>query len=104
MKRAIIIALALPLCGCWADQKRDMAACESETRRTYPDDKELDAAQARILVATCMRGKGYFYNPFTSRCAGSTPYFELSPYCYTPDNHLGALGLKIELGLEKNSN
>lgn len=92
MRRFAVILLALPLCGCFADQKKQTAACEFEAVRTYPNDDRFSSARTARLIVVCMGAHGY--EP-QSNCE-TPPIIAASPYCYVPMGWLDRMIYRIE--------
>ena len=61
IKLGFAFAVAILLCGCIADQKKQVAACEMDAKRTYPD-KTLHGTPPSIdmadFIQACMRWPG----------------------------------------------
>jgi hypothetical protein len=87
IKLGFAFALAILLCGCIADQKKQVAACEIDAKRTYPD-KTLHGTSPSIdmanFIQACMRMAGYDFTcgPDDMSLSGSYP-------CYRPSSKLG---------------
>jgi hypothetical protein len=75
--RAIItMMVAFVLGGCTLEE--DLARCEVEAIRLYPNDPRAESA-SRYAVA-CMKAKGY---DFDGTCSVYRPGHATSPICYT---------------------
>src|SRR5438132_8039635 len=112
------LLLAMPLAGCFSDQEAQMAKCQYEVQRAFPNenfslivssivtrggnlDPTTDALEISMLrlVEACMKGNGYEWLPgrdlhprcnSVSRLAGP-----LSAFCYRPTG--GPLTYRLEL-------
>jgi len=51
------------LVGCVPDIKRDLATCELEATRQYPNERSSDHAPSSRYIVTCMQSKGYALSP-----------------------------------------
>jgi hypothetical protein len=88
--RRLLVALAVvaPLCGCWADTKRQIAACDLEATRLYPDDKGQSSdfyyrnPDVEKYVIKCMAARGYDFDYKQSKCPLALNERATSPYCY----------------------
>lgn len=81
MKRLWVLILTIPLCGCFADQKQQAAACEFEAMRTYHNDPV--APEVDYYTLQCMRAHGYDFTCQTWKgYAGNY-------YCYEPMDRIG---------------
>jgi len=96
VRRAVIALLALPLTGCFADQKQHTAACEIEALHTYPADHYN---QIDNYIIKCMAAYGYDKAFFQSKCP-NTPMLVREPTCYAPMGRLGRLIYQFETGSE----
>jgi hypothetical protein len=86
MKWANIMVVALALGGCTPDQ--DIARCEIEAIRLYPNDPptwEKDVASQ--YITKCMKAKGYEYYSFPEMpledCGRVGRNYATDPGCYT---------------------
>jgi hypothetical protein len=102
---AVTVA-ALPLAGCFDDQKQAVAKCELETYRTYPNQRTKDTIDAERYLELCMRAAGYNLElAFNKKCQprltelGRAFVSADQPYCYVPSSSIGRLIYKIEMSL-----
>jgi hypothetical protein len=103
MNRALILVLLLPLGACYVDQKRDVAICEIEARRTFPD---VDPNQEHAFIPwltlfghnmeICMQAKGYERNVLDDRCLIGRVNFVLQAGCYAPGGRFQRLLFDLE--------
>jgi hypothetical protein len=76
-----IVMLSVPLTGCMADQKRDLASCVS----------------AKTGVQACAESKGYYADFKNNHCSPLVPEEAMrDPYCYRPHAFLANIGTGIE--------
>ena len=97
MKQVAAILLLLPLTGCIADQKKQVAACEMTATQTYPGDTLTGlspSARLAHLIQTCMRSAGYDFKCYEAPgLSGSWP-------CYEPSTRGGKWSYQVERWLE----
>jgi hypothetical protein len=107
MKRWMVILLFLPLCGCYATQKKQLAACEFESRRALGKDFTIkqesldpwDSSGGR-LIELCMEGAGYERGILDVDCNPSiSPVIQAR--CYQPADALVQLIYKMQTVLCK---
>jgi hypothetical protein len=101
LKTLAIPLLMLPLCACYADQKREIAACQHDEFESFFAYKSIEAPQAlvdsdetHLGVANCMTKKGYVEDWSHRRC-GSKLNVEVNAYCYAPAGKFAFLAHKI---------
>ena len=86
MKRKTVLLLALTLSGCFPDQSKDVADCETQAQRFYPLFKAVEAnAPASRYIIECMASKGYEFTVTPSDCDSSHP-LPTQAACYAPEN------------------
>jgi hypothetical protein len=86
--------LALSLCGCIADQKKQVAGCEIDAKRAYPDKSSRGASPSTHMadvIQACMRVAGYDFVCGPDDMSLSRDYF-----CYRPSTKLGRWAYEIE--------
>jgi hypothetical protein len=74
----LIVVGALLLTGCFDDQKQQLAKCEIEATRQYPDQEFVKSVEH---IRLCMRAAGYEWDLSDVRCDG---ILARNPYCYVP--------------------
>ncbi len=94
MNRTLIVILAsLPLCGCIADQKQQVASCTVKAMQTYPGDT-LNVFSPSLKMAdfvqTCMAAAGFKF-----ACPGY-PALSDRYRCYQPDSVVGNWAYRAE--------
>jgi hypothetical protein len=73
MKRGVVLVLlSLPLAGCLADQKQQIAACKLEATRLYPNEVPPLSDKLNTYVRTCMEAHGYEYDAVQKKCKKAT--------------------------------
>jgi hypothetical protein len=87
----------LPLAGCYADQEKQVATCEIEARRAFPD---VDPTKENAFnpwstpfghsMELCMQAHGYERNVLDERCSTYVTFI-LQAGCYAPSGHLDRL-------------
>jgi hypothetical protein len=82
-----ILLLTLPLAGCFADQRQQLAACQLETMR-------LNSATANAYVVKCMEAHGYEFSP--SVCLFKK---EDDLYCYVPTSWFQRFTNRLDVAL-----
>jgi len=102
MTRALVLLLALPLVGCMADQRKQLAKCISDAEREYPRTNWVDEGARQQYVWLCMAAHGYSLSPQQKICSES-PDGDLVLYaqCYEPARRTPALLQKLEIALSR---
>jgi hypothetical protein len=94
IKWVCAFTFAFLLCGCIADQKKQVATCEIDAKRTYPD-KTLRGPSPCIEMAdfiqACMRTAGYDFT-----CGPDDMPLSGIYHCYRPSSKLGRWTYEIE--------
>jgi hypothetical protein len=91
MKRKAVLLLALTLSGCFPDQSKDVADCETQAQRFYPPFKAVESTDpASRYIIECMASKGYEFTVTPSDCDSHHP-LPTQAACYTPQNWAAAL-------------
>jgi hypothetical protein len=99
MKRGVILVLlSLPLAGCLADQKQQIAACKLEATRLYPNEVPPLSDKLNTYVRTCMEAHGYEYDAVQKKCEEGYMGMGTDAYCYVPASWFGRLTYKLETG------
>jgi hypothetical protein len=84
------------LCGCFVDQKRQVATCCDEARRVYPDGDFFNPlGRPQAAVVACMARYGYEFDISHSKCVTGVG-FSIQPYCYKPTDWLERLTFWFE--------
>lgn len=80
--------LVLPLSGCFQEQKQQVATCEFDARRTYPNLRLETSNDVGEFIKLCMKAAGYDWDLSDNKCQ---PGFrtEANPYCYVPSTEGG---------------
>jgi hypothetical protein len=99
LARVHVFAVAMLLCGCIADQKKQLASCEIDATRNYPGktwhgaSPSIDMAE---FIQACMKTAGYDFmcRPDDMSLSGSHP-------CYRPSSKLGHWADEIERWLRQ---
>lgn len=106
MKRLSILLIALPLCGCFAAQKQQLAECSMESQRIYPNPSEAPPEQPWLFEKTCMEAAGYALLIQQKQCSADmyTLRHENDPYCYVPTNPLARWLYDNEMAKATSSN
>jgi hypothetical protein len=98
MKRWAVLIAALPLSGCFDDQRTQVGKCQYEAQRILPTQQLESSSQLGGLIIACMRASGYEYTMHQSKCTvGLTT--EINPYCYRPIRGGNELWFDIEMAL-----
>jgi hypothetical protein len=98
MKRgAVLVLLTLPLAGCFADQKQQLASCKLEAIKLYPNEDQNYSIKVNHYVTTCMGVHNYEYDGSKTGC-GVTGN-EQQPCCYEPTSWVGRLLYDLETRL-----
>jgi hypothetical protein len=92
-KAVLIVALSLPLTGCWKEQQQAMNACATSIpfSSKYPP-----RAHVETPVTRCMDQKDYTIAYENTYCL-SVGLPRRSAYCYTPKGAFQNLGFQIEM-------
>ena len=85
LKKLATLLLLLPLAGCYADQKRDLAQCVAQATAANPADT-LSSADERHdaigeSVVQCMSHAGYQHNLADPQCIDDVDF---DIHCYVP--------------------
>ena len=100
IKWGFAFTLAVLLCGCIADLKKQVAACEVDAKRTYPDKTLRGTTSPSTdmghFIQACMRVAGYDFTcgPEDMSLSGSYP-------CYRPSSKFGRWAYEIERWLKQ---
>jgi hypothetical protein len=101
MKIAAALLFALPLCGCFEDQRISTIECQLQATRDIPGGslgyKGEHGAEMDRAMLKCMAGHGYDENSEQSKCQ-LRHEFLADPYCYTPKNQIERLIYWLETG------
>jgi hypothetical protein len=62
MQRLCAILIIVPIAGSCSDRKSDLAACQLEAVRRYPEAKGGSLSDYSNFVGKCMEAKGYTLN------------------------------------------
>jgi hypothetical protein len=85
VKKLAILLLLLPLAGCYADQKRDLAQCVKQSSAATPLDtiSSVDERHDNIgeSVVQCMQQAGYQHNLADPNCIDDVDF---DVHCYMP--------------------
>jgi len=92
-----IVLLADLLCGCFDDQKQQVASCRLEAMRTYPTQQLYVGGNVDNYIRTCMMAHGYDWNLMDKKCE-VTDTLTANPYCYIPAGAIGRWIYSIEMG------
>ena len=102
MKRWMVILLFLPLCGCFADQKKQLAACELDARRALGTDFTIKQeslnpwnSSGGRFIELCMEAAGYERGVMNDACNPAIS-FVIQASCYQPADWLGQLIYNME--------
>jgi hypothetical protein len=91
----LALLLALPLAGCYSDQKQQVAACKLEAMRLYPGD--APSFKIGDYIQTCMETHAYEINVPQSSCV-VTDNYKYDPGCYAPVSWVGRHLYNLETG------
>jgi hypothetical protein len=91
-----VLSMVVPLDGCISEQRRQVAACESEALHNNPTEMSLRAAATRHYIAACMAKHGYVEEFSDGSCQPRFGY-ELNPHCYSPEGGWAFLLRKVEM-------
>jgi hypothetical protein len=101
MRRAVALLLVIPLCGCFADQKQQLAQCKLAALEKYSGKGDTDFGPTRnaisIYNSKCMAAHGYEDNLPDKRC--QVTFWDAgydNPYCYAPSGWLARKIYRIE--------
>ena len=100
MKRSSFLFLAFGLSACWQDQQRQLAACDLEAIKLYPNQDFISSkGRLEAAIKLCMKAKGYTYTINPHRCEVVSDESEsANPYCYVPSGRLTILVFDYEVG------
>ena len=99
IKWGFAFALALLLCGCIADQKKQAATCETDAKHAYPDKTLRGTSPSTDMadfIHACMRVAGYDFACRPDDMSLSGDYF-----CYRPSSTLARWAYEIERALKQ---
>jgi hypothetical protein len=101
MRWLAVVLLALPLAGCFDDQKAALAKCKLDARRTYPSEKWLDIGPAASYIETCMQAAGYDVDHQQKRCKLNMAAYDLptNALCYRPAGRISNVIYEVEMRL-----
>jgi hypothetical protein len=102
LRTLAVTTMAFPLGACFADQKREIAACQREAFETFfannsveAPDELADPGETLLYIANCMMKRGYVEDASDGHC-GSGLNSEVNPYCYAPAGKFAFVVHKIE--------
>jgi hypothetical protein len=104
MRRCLILLLALPLTGCFADQQLQLGRCMVDAESKYPNATWWVGGERQNYVWLCMAANGYELNRWQKSCRAlisPTPDTVLYPQCYQPVGKFVSLLYKLEVALER---
>jgi len=99
---AIATVLAVTLNGCLSDQKQQIAKCELEALKFYPDSDHPYYShdfERSHYVSKCMAAAGYEYVVTGKRCDFNPT--ESNAYCYRPMDPVNRAAFLLEIGENK---
>ena len=99
IKWGCTFVLALLLCGCIADQKKQAAACEINAKHAYPDKTLRGTSPSTDMagfIQTCMRAAGYDF-----ACKPDDMSLSGDWFCHRPRSKLGRWAYEIERSLKQ---
>jgi len=102
VKRVAVVLIALPLAGCIADQKQQIAACYVKAAQTYPGENlnvlspSSNQVKMADFVQACMASAGYDFT-----CQGY-PAVSDRYRCYVPNSLVGKWAYSVEKKLFQN--
>src|SRR5215469_5988690 len=85
MRLIFVAAVRALLSACFDHQKRDLAKCQLDATRTYPDERNFMDRDTE----TCMEAAGCEFNLADDRCKGNyslqnSVSLQQNAYCYVP--------------------
>jgi hypothetical protein len=83
MKRFVALFLLLSLSGCFNDQKKQVAACQSDALHSYPTHRVLVGGNIGNYIRTCMTAHDYDWDISNKNCEFSNTTASNSN-CYAP--------------------
>src|SRR6266540_6985005 len=95
MRWESVILLALPLCACVADQKKQLTTCELEATQLYPSQIDRVLGRQGSQVHKCMASKGYELTAAHRDCVPS-PFLYSQVRCYQPMGRVERVLQEIE--------
>ena len=103
MKRYLILLIALPLAGCYADRKQEqLARCVYDAETSYPNATWLLGDARQSYVWLCMAAQGYTLSRARNTCTGNYSLASdavLYAQCYQPSAKFPSLVYKFEKAL-----
>jgi hypothetical protein len=81
MGRVIAVKLLLLLAGCNSDQKQQIAACQLEAIRIYPNGELYVGSKVEAYIITCMASHGYEWDIGDKQCHVENS-MATNPHCY----------------------
>src|SRR5262245_51682497 len=107
MKRCLVLLLALPLTGCFADQQQQLAKCIAEAELEHENETWLTHNARQNYVWLCMAVNGYRLNGRQENCRQTIwPMGDAALYaqCYEPIGRFSGLIHKLETKIGRTSN
>ncbi len=89
----LIVALALPLAGCWKEQQQVFAKCNAAIPYT---GKDPPLARIETPLTRRMENAGYNIDYDAPHCVGAA-LPRRSPYCYSPKGFFAGIGYRMEM-------
>jgi len=88
MRREVVLLMVIILGGCFPDQAKDVAACQTEANRFFQTYKAVDPddPSSQYIIA-CMATKGYDFTISPADCDSRHP-LPTQPECYAPNSWL----------------
>src|SRR5262245_1857078 len=99
LKHGLVVLAALPLLGCLADLRQQLAKCISDAEREHRSETWLVENAGQNYVWLCMAAHGYRLNGRQSNCPQPVlPITDAVLYaeCYEPTARMSRLIQKVE--------
>jgi hypothetical protein len=97
MRWLLAVLVAIPVAGCFDDQKRQIAVCELDAIHTYPSERLDVGGKIEHLIITCMRAQGYAFDMTDKRCPVEFG-MATNPYCFVPGGTISRYIFRTEVG------
>lgn len=95
--RVVAVLLFLGISACTASDQQ-MAQCEFEVRRTYPNSALTPSGESVNMLFLCMKAAGYEFNWENPNCAG-VPGSSRKPACYVSSKFVALVEKLREWGV-----
>ncbi len=100
MRPISLLLLTIPLGGCLAGQKQQVARCSMEGQRVFTQGDHPGVNDGGEYITLCMKTAGYEFSDQDPDCQGGILAAE-NPSCYVPADVVSRYVLEAELAIKR---